>query len=203
MAFKRWTLDEVAILRARYADESTEEIAADLGRGHRSVYRKAFELGIKKSEIFHAGPHSNRMKPGPDKRRKPFAEGHKPWNTGVKGLMLGPAWAKFQKGNKKADTSPLGAVGMRGGYQMVKVAHPDQWMLLHHHVWKEAGRELPQGHCLTFKDGDIFNVALENLEVKTRTQIILENSIVNYPPELRNTIQMIGALNRRLNSNGK
>jgi len=39
------------------------------------------------------------------------------------------------------------------------------WRFVHHLVWIEAGRELPPGHFLFFKDGDCTNITLENLEL--------------------------------------
>ena len=48
------------------------------------------------------------------------------------------------------------------------------YRLVHHLVWLAAGREIPPGHVLTFRDGDKRNFDLDNLELLTRKQLIVD-----------------------------
>lgn len=47
-----WTPERVAVLRARYADEGNDTIAAALGCSSSALYTKASDLGLRKSEAF-------------------------------------------------------------------------------------------------------------------------------------------------------
>ena len=73
------------------------------------------------------------------------------------------------------------------------------YRLVHHLVWLAAGREIPPGHVLTFRDGDKRNFDLDNLELLPRKQLMQRNSYHNYGQEVANLIQLRGAINRQIN----
>ena len=66
---------------------------------------------------------------------------------------------------------PIGAKSIRHDYLMRKIQdtgnYVKDWRPAHHLVWLEAGREIPPGYRLCFKDGDRTNINLENLELLT------------------------------------
>jgi hypothetical protein len=47
--YRVWTEEEDDILRERYPDDDTRELAESLGRTRAAVYGRAFLLGIEKS----------------------------------------------------------------------------------------------------------------------------------------------------------
>jgi hypothetical protein len=49
-----------------------------------------------------------------------------------------------------------------------------KWQTLHSYNWQQAGRELPKGSVLSFKDGNAENQSLDNLELKTRAQTAID-----------------------------
>lgn len=59
-----WTADELAYLRARYADQASSAIATALDRPVSSVYARANSLGLKKSAAFLTSAASGRLAKG-------------------------------------------------------------------------------------------------------------------------------------------
>ena len=57
-----WTEHELDVLRRRYANEATADIARDLGRTVGATYARAKAIGAKKSREFLASPASGRVK---------------------------------------------------------------------------------------------------------------------------------------------
>lgn len=47
-------------------------------------------------------------------------------------------------------------------------------------VWREAGREVPSGNALVFRDGNQRNFALDNLELVSRAELMRRNGITRY-----------------------
>lgn len=95
-----------------------------------------------------------------------FKNGDIPHNKGQKGYHnAGQEKGWFKKGHRPVNYLPLGSVRIAEGYLQVKIAEPNKWEFLSVHIWKEAGREVPKGSRLVFKDCDPMNCTLENLMV--------------------------------------
>lgn len=95
-----------------------------------------------------------------------YKKGHAPHNKGQIGYYHeGQEKGWFKKGNKPKNYMPLGSVRIVEGYLQVKVSDPNKWEFLSVHIWKEAGREIPKGSRLVFKDCNPMNCTLENLMV--------------------------------------
>jgi hypothetical protein len=73
------------------------------------------------------------------------------------------------------------------------------WLPLHQHTWQQHNGEQPNGMCVAFKDRDTMNCNISNLELITRKENMLRNSVQRFPEEIRKTIHTIGILNRKLN----
>jgi hypothetical protein len=72
---------------------------------------------------------------------------------------------------------------------------------VHRIIWLDAGRTIPPGHALVFKDGNKRNFDIDNLEMVTRQELMRRNSYHNnYPKEVGEVIQLRGALNRKINN---
>jgi hypothetical protein len=103
-----------------------------------------------------------------------FSKGHKPWNTGVKGLCLSPE-TQFKKGHKPHNTKFDGCIRIRGKkdgskrYKWIRIAE-GKWVPYHRHIWEEENGPIPKGHLVAFINGDPMDVRLENLELISRAE---------------------------------
>ena len=169
----RWTHEDIAVLMARYPDEPTHIVAEALGLRPSSVSQKARSLKIKKSEEFIKRENEiKRLRCLHNLRTNEkvgFKPGHIPWCTGTRGLTAAPS--------KK----PIGSevISKAWGYVSRKVSdtgdHKRDWQLVHHLNWQAAGREIPPGHMLVFKDGNRLNTHIENLELVTQAELMRRN----------------------------
>ena len=205
-ASRFWTPAEDDLLRSRYSDEPTESIAAALKRTMSSVYYRARRIGLYKSAAFLARLRSDvnqkLLLSGETTR---FHPGQKPWNRGIRFDVGGrSAETRFKPGQKPHSWRPIGYERMtRDGHLERKVTDTGvkriDYRLVHHLVWLAAGREIPSGHVLTFRDGNKRNFSLDNLELLSQRDLMLRNSYHNYGPEVANLIQLRGAINRQIN----
>lgn len=72
-----WTIAEESLIKERYPDTPMSELRGILARSERSIYAKARELGVSRSEEFKAGEHGGRMRKGISKGvATQFKKGH-------------------------------------------------------------------------------------------------------------------------------
>jgi len=201
---KVWSDDELALLKKRYPDESTAVIAAAIGCSIDLVYAKASRLGLKKSDAFKSSPASGRLDGirGADAR---FKKGHIPPNKGVKGVSYpGMQATQFKKGTTPHNSVPVGTTVMAtDGYLKTKTAEPNQWQWTHRMNWESVHGPIDKGMMLVFKTADHENCDPSNLELVTHQEHLARNTIHNLPTELKQLIQLTGALKRKINNHGK
>lgn len=194
-----WTLLEIELLRAAYANNKTVDIAEALKRPVNQVYSKANQLGLKKSDAFLASPASGRLN-GTQGSQHRFPKGNAPWNKGTKGLVTGGQETQFRAGQMPHNHLPVGTiVSTTDGYLRIKTAEPNIWHLLHRKVWENVNGPVPKGMVLAFRDGNRQNCALDNLELISRSERMNRNTIHNYPEELKSTIRLVSKLRRKIN----
>lgn len=212
----RWTPAEDELLRKLYPNTITKEIAASLRLAIYFVYNRAWNLGLEKSAEFMASLdaiEAERLRVSGATHRYP--KGHVPANKGTRR----PGWhrgrmkeTQFKKGQQNHNVMPVGSTRLCDGYLYRKVSdvryvpYTVNWKLVHHEVWEQANGPVPPKHAVIFKDGNRQNVALENLELITRRELRIRNSIHRiYPKELKSTIFAAGVLKRRIReaSSGK
>jgi len=191
----------------RYPFESTAAIANDLGVSLSKVYNKAWAYKIHKDPAYLKTSASGRFKEGiranEDSQFKP---GHTPKNKGVKMTaemyeMVKPTM--FKKGNKPANTKPVGTINIRldtqgRPYQYIKIKD-SHWELLQRHVWTKANGEIPRGSVVIFLDGNYLNCELSNLQVITRRENMARNTIQRFPAELQEIMKLTCKLKRKTN----
>lgn len=86
MTRRMWTEAERELLRQRYADTKTCDLAQALGRELKHVYAAADRLGLRKSDAFLATEASGRLQRlGHRCVEHQFKPGHTTWNKGKKG----------------------------------------------------------------------------------------------------------------------
>lgn len=201
----KWSQADLDHLRAVYASTLTADIATQLGRPYTAICGQATKLGLKKSVEFmrELGGRLDGHR-GSGTRFKP---GQTPWSAGRKGLSLSPA-TQFKPGARPVNWMPLGAHRVNGeGFLEQKVREGNNgglnWEAVHRLVWKAAHGDVPKGHCVCFKAGR-FSAALElitldAIELLTRKEVMLRNSIWVKNPELARLYHLKGQIKRQVN----
>lgn len=213
MKGKPWPPKAVAALQRRYPHEPTAAIAADLGFTVRSVYQKARNLGLKKSEEYLASPAACRLRRG-DKVGAAcrFLPGNVPFNKGLKGWQAGgrAAETQFRPGSSPHNTQPVGAYRFdKDGTLQQKIGtakgnNSKRWRGVHELVWIAAHGPVPPGHIVIFKPGQrttvLEEITLDRVECVSLAENMRRNSYHNrYPKEIGLAIQARGALIRKIN----
>ena len=207
---KIWTDAETAVLTELYPYTRAKDIASRMGCTTSQVLEKAWRLGLKKSREAIARMACEAMaNPDHPARRTRFQKGIEPWNKGTHYQAGGRSGeTRFKAGSRNGRASilwmPIGSERVRSdGYLERKLTDTGvtrrDFVCIHHIVWREAGREIPPGHALIFKDGNKRNFALENLELISRADLMRRNSVHNYGPEISRIHQLQGAITRQIN----
>lgn len=206
-----WTEQQVDEIRRRYPHEKTDQIAADLGLPVARIYSKAAWMGLAKTPEYLASPDAQRLRRGDNVGAAcRFQKGHVPANKGIKGISYpGMEATQFKKGQKPHTWKPIGTERLsQEGYLQRKMADTGctrrDYVPVHHLIWKEAGRDIPEGFRLSFKDKNKANITLENLELVSYAEMMKRNSFHNnYPKEVAQLIQLRGAVQRQINKRSK
>lgn len=108
-----------------------------------------------------------------------FKKGHVPANKGTHPPTRGRmAETQFKNGHLPHNTKPIGYERItRDGYIEVKIkmrpSSPlcnDNFILKHRLIWEEAHGPIPEGHKVTFLDGNKRNFDLSNLALVTNAE---------------------------------
>lgn len=200
------------MLRELYPDTPTAHVARRLRRTVAATYGRADKLGLNKSAEYLASPAACRLRrgdnPGVAFR---FPKGHVPANKGLRRPGWGPGRMKetqFKKGVRRGVAvrlyKPIGTERIsKDGYLERKVNDglplQARWRAVHLVVWEAAHGPLPRGHAIAFKNGDKRDIRLDNLECITRAELMARNTVHNLPKPLAQTVQLLGALRRKIN----
>ncbi len=200
-----WTEAERELLRRLFPHYTSLAIARTMGRTVCAINGQAGKLGLQKSAE-HLRANGGRWNPdNPKAVANRFQKGLVPWNKGKHVVAGGrSAETRFKPGSKPGNWMPIGSERVtKDGYLQRKLTDtgypPRDWVSVHHIVWKEAGRDIPKGYRLVFKDGNRLNVVLENLELVSIADLMRRNTIHNLPPELREVVHLRAAIVRRIN----
>lgn len=208
-----WTLVDLQLLRAHFADSRTQDIADALGCSYGRVAQKANALGFFKSEAYMASKAACRLRQGEHiGKTTQFKSGQQPWNKGVKGVVgVQPACkaSQFKPGNRPATWVPVGSYRINcDGVLYRKVSDQPgpsnlRWHPVHRLVWEAANGPVPAGFICVFKPGrrtaELDNITLDAVEIITRADNMRRSSYHNYGPELAQLVQLRGALTRQIN----
>lgn len=185
------------ILKRLYPDSTMKEIIAALDNEFNThqIMHKAQKIGIKKSDAFRERfglDENGRLtgKAAPHNKGKQFEAGGR------------SAEFRFKKNNMPHNHVPVGTIRHeQEGYLKIKIAERDKWELLHREVWKRENGTYPPNDCaIIFIDGNKQNCDISNLKMVTRAELMLQNSMQNYPEELKKVINLQAAIRRKINA---
>lgn len=203
-----WTEEEKELLARIYADTPMLEIVAIFGLKDYQIYGMAERLGLKKSEAFLSShPASGRLKKGSQAGKKHwYKPGNVPLNKGRKGVFHGPTETQFRPGHPRMGLAaklyrPVGSERLsKEGYLERKINDDmpmhRRWRAVHLIVWEQVNGPVPTQHSVRFRDGNKKNITLENLELVTKQQLMAENSVHSYGPEISGLYVLRKSINR-------
>ncbi|MFM2058428.1 MAG: hypothetical protein RLY71_2813 [Pseudomonadota bacterium] len=205
-----WTAEEEALMREHYADSYTSALAKYFGCSVHRVLRKANAMGLSKSaELVAEIARIRTTAPGHGSQRTRIQPGAEPWNKGRSFEAGGRSVeTRFQHGNKPHTWVPVGSLRIVEGTLERKVndlpgAHTVRWKPVHRLVWIEAHGEVPPGHLVVFKPGrktlDPALITLDAVELVTREQHMLRNTVHRYGPEIASIHRLRGLVRRQIN----
>ena len=211
---KAWDEEKIETLKQLYPDQPTGQVAEALGMTVRQVYYKVSRIGIKKSKEYMSGPHACRLK-GDVGAGTRFKKGHATWNKGQPGSTgthPNCVRTQFKKGERrgvaKENYKPVGSYRINPeGYLELKVdENPNfqrRWRGVHRILWESTFGPVPDGYIVVFRDGKkttkLDEITIDRLEVISRRENMIRNSIHNLPKDIALALQMLGALNRKIN----
>lgn len=192
----RYTQEEVQYIITHYATTTNSELGCVLGRHADRIATKAHLMGLKKDKEFLIEQAKNRPNSGQ------FKKGFTPFNKGQKLSQATKDKLKptmFKRGNRPHNTLNVGDEREdKDGYSWVKVAEPSEWKLKHHVAF---GEEVPAGFKVIFIDGNKRNFERENLRLISDADLMLQNTMHRFPPELISLMRTVNKLKKRVAEN--
>lgn len=100
-----------------------------------------------------------------------FEKGRKAWNKGLKN-STGSSSTRFKKGCVPTNKSPEGHEVINGyGYREVMLN--GRFKLKHRVIWEQHKGKIPENHFIIFKNKDITDLRIENLECVSRAELVI------------------------------
>lgn len=187
-----WTPDMDNILKENYPYKETSEVAKMLGLTTKQIICRARRLKLHKSPEVFKGIRENGM----------FLKGHVPFNKGKKQhefmseeVIQKTIATRFKKGQIPVNVKNVGYERItRDGY--VEIKTEKGFVLKHRMLWEKYYGKIPKRHVIRFKNGNKQDVRIENLELVTFENNMKDNTIHNYPPEIKTAMRRISKLKR-------
>lgn len=194
---KTWTDEQEQYLIANYATTNNTDLAKILGKNNADrVMAKAFRLGLKKSKEFLTEQRKTLGQNGQFKKGLiPHSKGKK-LSDATKAKL---AKTMFKSGNRPHNAQTVGIEREdKDGYLMVKIAEPNVWRYKHHIAF---GEEVPKGFNVIFIDGNKRNFERSNLALLSDADLMRQNTMHRFPPELISLIRTVNKLKKRVTDN--
>lgn len=206
----KWTEEMDIILKEKYPNHITKEIAKSLGISADAVYNRAYFLGLKKDKEFIRETARKNFQDNENAKKTMFKKGLIPYNKGKKQSEYMSADAiekckktQFQKGHIPHNALEVGSEVIRVSkglsYYMIKVPNQSKLVYKHTWLWEQANGAVPKGFNIVFKNGNSLDCRLENLECISNAELMERNTIHQYPPELASVIRLSGKLKGIIN----
>jgi hypothetical protein len=198
-----WTEKEIKFLTDNYSDMKTADIAAIMNRPIGGVNGKAYDLRLKKSfkhmKMLQEIESQKLINSG---KRHQFKKGQTSHNKGKK--MPAELYEKikrtmFKPGHKPGNIKKVGAIRIdHEGYTYIKLSDAN-WVLKHRHVWEQINGPVPANHVVIFKDNNMHNFDINNLQVISQADNMLRNTIHQYPEQIQELIKLKNKLKKKIN----
>ena len=213
---RHWTPHQIKLLRELYPDFTADSVALAVGRTVRSVRNKVKQLDLSKSNEFYERMGRNnieRAKLNPAIQANQFKPGLVPWNKGKTHPAHPNSKAtQFKPGRKPHEARnyvPIGSLRLtREGHVEPKVSDDTsvysakRWVALHRLRWQEHHGDIPAGHVVRFKAGQITqapdDITIDRLECISRAENARRNAPWSYSPELHQIYQLKGVITRQV-----
>jgi hypothetical protein len=119
----------------------------------------------------------------------------------MKGLDIGGKETRFKKGTVPPNHQAVGSERIdEDGYTYIKIAEHAKWVLKHRHIYEQHHGKLEPHMIVTFRDKNISNFEIENLEAITKVENMQRNTITKYPKPIRDTIKTLNKLWQEIKS---
>jgi hypothetical protein len=112
------------------------------------------------------------------------------------------ASGRYALGHVAGNAAPIGAEKWKRGRKVRKVRHTGRdsdWIFVHRLNWEAVNGPIPPGHVLAFRDGDMRNASVDNLELITASENMARNSVHHLPRPLRDLCFTHGLITREIN----
>lgn len=200
---KRFSPEEDQFIKDNYLTSSLAEMGAILNRCEAVIWGRMKRLGISipnelKSQRIKKGLSIGWHK-GVETR---FKKGLIPHNKGKKTsseIKAKMAHTFYQKGHLPHNTLYDGAQRITAEGYIEERVSLGVWKHKHRLVWEQHNGPIPKGSVVKFKDGNRQNIAIENLYMVTRYQNMMDNTLHQYPEEIKEVIYSMSALSRQIN----
>lgn len=197
---RRFTPEEDQFLRENYLTVPATRLSRMLGRAKTVARQRMARLGlVVPREVADQFFKDSLLKKG----NVSFNKGRKQTEYMTPEKIERTKATRFKKGNLPHNTKPDDCITIRPDkrgvkYKFIRIGLGN-WLPLHRHVWQQAHGAIPRHMKLIFKDGNTLNCDLCNLELLTPAELMLRNTVHNYPKPIAQAIQLRGALNRKIN----
>lgn len=214
---KRWTNKEILYLKENAADTHMGVMVKHLGRTRESIYYKLRQLDIARGNVSDKFTKREReilRDKYPNMLFDELMQRHFPnrSETEVRGLartlklrvsprIYAIGRARIVAGTKEAIRrvdAPLKALQLdiRGGKPtwLIKIAQYNVYEPLHYYLYKKYVGEIPEGHQVTFLDGNRFNMSIDNLFCASLAAIASTSRVPKGNPKLRKSLILIKEL---------
>lgn len=201
--------EKLDFIREHYPHQATKLISIVTGLTESQVCNRANTMRLRKTKEYMASlaASSNLQKHGKAFR---FQSGHTPLNKGRR--MPRDVYEKvkrtmFKAGHEPSNTKYDGHISLRrdsNGREYLHIrVRKGTYRLLHRIVWEQHYGPIPKGYLVVFKDGNTRNVSIGNLELITRKENALRNTIHRYPKEVASAIRTLSKLNKTIRKYGE
>lgn len=129
-----------------------------------------------------------------------FQKGSKAWNKGVNYFAGGrSSTTQFKRGNKPHNTKHDGSERInKDGYTELRLSC-NNWVLKHRHIYETHHKiDLETNQYVSFVDGNKQNFDIDNLQIVTRADMMLKNTIRQYPKELQEVIKVLNKVKKKV-----
>ena len=200
---RKWTKEELEYVKLNYSDRYTKDIADAINRSPRAVYQAAINLNVRKSPEFikiSLEREAEKLKIlGAASRFKPGNISHNKGQKMSKEMYDKLKPTMFKKGNKPVNTKKKGDERIHDGYTYIKLSD-SVWVLKHRYIWEHFHGPIPADSNVIFKDRNINNFDINNLELITKAENMLRNTIHQYPEPIQQVIKLNNKLKKKINA---